>query len=258
MKLKNVILKPLRLVKKMICDDRASFEEYAQRSFSLEGEDILFQSYLFRYVHVFKMLPANIMSDGFYLDIGAHHPRRHSNTCLLYRRGWTGINIDPMPGSKELFDKERPKDINLEIAVSDVDESSTYYLLDDPGVKNSGRSGFLSEERVNFLSQSQGSRVSASKEINKHRLGQILDQHLPAGKEIDLLNIDVEGPEIAVLRSNNWEKYSPKFIFIEMHEYGIRNFNELEVPRFLEKYNYVLLSKLGITALFVRGDLFPK
>jgi hypothetical protein len=54
---------------------------------------------------------------GFYIDVGAHHPFRYSNTHMLYRRGWRGINIDPIPGAKIAFDRFRPGDINLEMGV---------------------------------------------------------------------------------------------------------------------------------------------
>ncbi len=54
---------------------------------------------------------------GFYVDIGAHHPFRFSNTYLLYKRGWNGINIDAMPKSMELFNKYRNRDINIECGV---------------------------------------------------------------------------------------------------------------------------------------------
>ena len=33
-------------------------------------------------------------SNGRYIDIGSFHPFRGSNTYLLYKKGWSGINID--------------------------------------------------------------------------------------------------------------------------------------------------------------------
>lgn len=41
----------------------------------------------------------NDSSSGIYVDIGAHHPFRFSNTYVFYKRGWRGINVDAMPGS---------------------------------------------------------------------------------------------------------------------------------------------------------------
>ena len=58
-----------------------------QYSFSQEGEDLVL-------ARIFEG-----KKNGFYVDIGAHHPTRFSNTHYFYRRGWSGINIDAMPGS---------------------------------------------------------------------------------------------------------------------------------------------------------------
>ena len=82
--------------------DRAFIKAYAQ-----EGEDLI----LYR---IFEQTPP-----GFYVDIGAHHPCCFSSTYLFYQRGWRGINIDAMPGSMDLFRRIRPRDINLESAISE-------------------------------------------------------------------------------------------------------------------------------------------
>lgn len=65
------------------------------------------------------------------MDVGAHHPKRFSNTHYFYKKGWRGINIDAMPGGMRLFRKIRPKDINLEIAISDKKRVLTYYVFND-------------------------------------------------------------------------------------------------------------------------------
>src|SRR5690554_6253894 len=80
--------------------------DFSRKSYSQEGEDILLE----------KLFEGK--NDGFYVDVGAHHPRRFSNTYLLYRRGWRGINIDAMPGSMAEFRRLRGRDINLEIPIS--------------------------------------------------------------------------------------------------------------------------------------------
>jgi hypothetical protein len=73
--------------------DVLSKDHIRSNCYSQEGEDLIAS----------RLFPNQ--STGFYVDIGAHHPTRFSNTYLLYTKGWRGINIDPLPGSKELFDK---------------------------------------------------------------------------------------------------------------------------------------------------------
>ena len=57
-------------------------------SFSHCGEDRVL-------AYLFKKFPV-----GFFVDVGAFHPQTSSNTLLLYQRGWRGINIDALPGSR--------------------------------------------------------------------------------------------------------------------------------------------------------------
>src|SRR3954447_19241521 len=83
---------------------------YARMAFSQEGEDLLL-------ARMFEH-----QRRGLYVDVGAHHPRRFSNTHLLPARAWRGINIDATPGSIVAFRRERPRDINLEVAITSAQE----------------------------------------------------------------------------------------------------------------------------------------
>lgn len=76
------------------------------QTYSQEGEDAILR-------RLFELT-----DKGFYIDIGAHHPQRFSNTYFFYLKGWNGINIEPRPGSSQLFNELRPRDINLELGIS--------------------------------------------------------------------------------------------------------------------------------------------
>ena len=82
-----------------------------------------------------------------------------------------------MPGSMELFKKIRPKDINLEIAISDKDQVLTYYMIDNPAL-NSFSKG-LSIERDGI------GRYIITDEIKTSGLVEVLDTYLPENTEID-------------------------------------------------------------------------
>ena len=66
---------------------------------------------------------------GVYLDIGSFHPTRHNNTYLLYKSGWQGINIDLNSLSIDLFNFFRPRDININAAISDQDSEKKLYFI---------------------------------------------------------------------------------------------------------------------------------
>ena len=40
---------------------------------------------------------------GNFIDIGCYHPTRHNNTYQMYKKGWSGINIDLNPLTIELL-----------------------------------------------------------------------------------------------------------------------------------------------------------
>ena len=105
------------------------------KSFSQEGEDMILNRI---YEH---------KKDGFFVDIGAHHPMRFSNTYLFYNKGWRGINVDAAPGSMIDFKKHRPRDINLEIPVSDKSDELEYFMFND------GALNTLDKERANKIEE---------------------------------------------------------------------------------------------------------
>ena len=83
-------------------------------------------------------------SNGRYIDIGSFHPFRGSNTYLLYKKGWSGINIDLNKTSIDLFKLARPNDINLNLAISDANKKIKVYQTKDLGKMNTIDSKFAS------------------------------------------------------------------------------------------------------------------
>jgi hypothetical protein len=116
------MINAVRLLAKSLANRIAVFSSsvYSKPSFSQEGEDRLLDRY-------FGNRPT-----GFYIDVGAHHPHRFSNTYLFYMRGWRGINIDAMPDSMKPFRSMRPRDINLEIGVGRTDSVAKFHIFSEP------------------------------------------------------------------------------------------------------------------------------
>src|SRR2546423_8590334 len=103
--------------------------KHANFSFSQFGEDLA----LLRYFEERR---------GFYVDIGAHHPVRFSNTYLLYQRGWSGINVDANADALDLFRSRRPRDVNLHAAVSDIVQEVEFSVYEESALSRiAGQSG---------------------------------------------------------------------------------------------------------------------
>lgn len=188
---------------------------------------------------------------GFFVDVGAYHPYKHSNTYLFYINGWSGINIDPCPGSMKLFNKIRNRDINLEIGVSDEAGSLTYYLIDKGSTMNT-----FSKE--NLLNLSMYKYVKEEIPVGVRTLKDIFEEYSNQFEHIDLLTIDAEGFDLKILQSNDWNKYQPDVIAIELNVTTLQDVITNESTLYLENLGYKVVAKNVVisnvaTVFFVRN-----
>lgn len=180
---------------------------------------------------------------GFFVDIGAHHPIRFSNTWALYRKGWRGINIDATPGSMNLFAKLRPMDTNLECAVSDDSRPMAFHLF-----KEGALNTFDAAVAQTYVKA--GWECIGAVMITPRPLAAVLDEHMPPGRPISLMSIDVEGQEMGVLRSNNWERYRPEVIVMEVLDTLLAELPAHPCVRFLCERGYKPVSRLFNSVIF--------
>ena len=207
----------------------------AQRSesYSQEGEDLIVGRLFDR------------VQKGFFVDVGAHHPFRFSNTWLLYRRGWRGINIDATPGAMEGFRHWRPEDVNIECLVSTDPRPRPYYLHDEPALNT------MSEDLVRRRAvESPQYRMRETIMLDAKPLSAILEKHVPDGQNIDFLNVDVEGHDLDVLQSNDWTKFRPQVIAAEMLATSLADVETNHVYQFLTQRGYRLFAKMVNSAIF--------
>ena len=183
--------------------------------------------------------------NGCYVDIGAFRPKELSVTYYFYRKlDWSGITIEPNPAAKELFETQRPRDKFINQGVSDCAGSLTYYEFSDPTLNS------FSEE----VYKNNESTFVDKKSIVVSPLHKILEENLPAGKEIDLMNIDVEGLDREVLESNDWTRFSPKVIVIEDHLFDPEKPLESEIVQFLKSKGYKLKANCLISLIFYKEN----
>lgn len=182
---------------------------------------------------------------GFYVDVGAHHPCRFSNTYFFYKRGWCGINIEPNPDVSNLFRSARARDINIQLGVSDSTGQITYYQFDEPAINT------FDSEIVNSRLAKTHYKLKSTCEVDVERLDQILTNHLPADIQIDFLSIDVEGYDFAVLKSNDWERYRPTCVLVEALGASLEDVMRGKIFDFMKSQQYVLFAKTYNTLFFL-------
>ena len=184
-------------------------------------------------------------SDGFYIDVGAHDPVRFSNTYCFYLRGWCGINIDATPGSMKPFNIIRPRDTNLERAISENPCKLTFHIFNEPALNTFDAA--LAKERDGI----SHFRLLETREIETQTLSRVLSEAVFERKIIDFMSVDVEGLDLSVLRSNDWEQFSPTYVLTE--EFFAENIERaLRSPTatFMRSVGYVLFAKTAHTLIF--------
>jgi FkbM family methyltransferase len=181
---------------------------------------------------------------GFYVDVGAHHPYRFSNTNFFYKKGWRGINIEPTPEGIKAFNIFRRRDINLNIGISGKSGKLLFYCFNDAALN--GFSKEVSEDRNNRPNKY---KIIKEIEVETQPLSYVLDKYLPENQQIDFITIDVEGLDLEVLQSNNWEKYKPLYIAVE-DSINFTTLADSEIHTFLEKQGYQLIAKTLRTLFF--------
>jgi len=208
------------------------FDIYAVKSYSQEGEDMILQ-------RLFEGVPR-----GFYVDVGAHHPRRFSNTYLFYRRGWRGINIEPNPDAFKIFESDRGGDINIQVGIAARMGTLTYYMFDEPALNT------FDEGMVASRLAATPYRVIGTVSVAVDRLDQVLARHVPSGAQIDFLSVDVEGLDHEVLESNDWQRFRPKCVVVEALRATVEGAMVGETASFLNQQGYELVAKTLNSLIF--------
>lgn len=121
--------------------------------------------------------------------------------------------------------------------------TATYYLFDDASLN-----GCLSDISA-FRTDVQGHRQVGRLRVPVVPLKQVLDEHLPAETTIDFLTVDVEGMDLDVLLSNNWSRYRPRFILVEIKG-SLAEVHSNPIHEMLNQHDYRLEGKTLKTAIF--------
>ena len=117
---------------------------------------------------------------------------------LFYDKGWHGINVEPSAYYKELV-RQRPRDQNVNSAVSDEDGEATFYL----SAYHPDHSSLLDVHHAESIT------------VPTQRLDTILAR---TTERIAFMKVDIEGYERQALGSNNWKRHRPLVLVIEAIE----------------------------------------
>ena len=190
---------------------------------------------------------------GVYIDVGCHQPFLNNNTYPLYKRGWSGINIDLDFNTIDMFNFFRKRDLNIQAAISDVEHETDLFF-------------FHNRSAVNTLSKQSGLKAKEIKKVKTKTLNSIIELSKFKDEKIDYISIDVEGFELNVLKGFDINKYKPdlviiEFIDIKIKEFYFQNIDNIlnsEIYYHMDNHGYKLINWVHDDLVFVPKDLIQK
>ena len=186
---------------------------------------------------------------GKFVDLGCFHPTRHNNTFELYKKGWRGINVDLNPFTIELFNFFRPKDININTAISNKNEEVELYYINEFNTQNT-----LDKNHLEFLKSHHNvpQKQIIKKKIYTEKLENIQKKY--NFKQIDFLNIDIEGHELKILENFDFENIYVKTICVEMIDHNEKSKEKNRKIRQILNKNFYLLKQLDINYIYINKN----
>lgn len=205
-------------------------------SFSQQGEDIA----LYHVLHdVLRVVTPT------YVDIGAADPVRGSNTYLLYCTGGHGVLVDPNPAYVEKLRSRRPKDVVVAAGVGvGTEREADYYVIRGRPSLNT----FSPEVVASLRAELGGDAVERVLRMPLLPVNELIATHL--GKPPDLLSIDVEGMDLEILRTLDFERWRPGAIIAETIQPGSPGVNRALVE-FVVSRGYVVRGGSTVNTIFV-------
>ena len=237
-RLKTLVSAPLTRLQSLIADRRAAHLSYAQ-----SGEDLIAEFLL-------NTLPLGKPS---YLDIGAHHPTRFSNTNLFYRKGWRGVCVEADPTLAEAFRRQRPRDLVLNVGVGvDARREAEFFVMTHRTLNT------FSRDEAERIATMPGHRIEQVIRVPLEPINAILEQHF-ADAPPSFLSLDVEGLDLAILRTLDFERHRPVVMCIETLEFTDDDSGKKLTATidFVRERGYVVYADTFINTIFVDGRRWP-
>ena len=150
------------------------------------------------------------ISHGTYVDVGAADPTEYSVTKAFYDRGWSGVNVEPVPEFVEKLLIERPRDVTMALCAGESDGVVTLHHVVGTGLSTS------SNDYLSVIADQAFETVDL--EVEMQTLDRILESAGLSGRDIHFLKVDVEGAEESVLRGVDLAVWRPWVLAVEATE----------------------------------------
>jgi FkbM family methyltransferase len=212
-------------------------------TYSQAGEDVMAAYFFFKH-HI---------QHPSYLDIGTNDPISGNNTFLFYKRGSKGVCIEADPTLIPALKKARPKDHIITAGVTFDNRSEADFYVFELASHNT-----LSKEEADFRVSKGGQKLKEVIRIPLVNINTLIETHFPKG--VDFLSLDVEGIDLMILESLNFEKHRPALICVESITFSMDNQETRisEIASFMKAKGYRVYADSPINTLFADNRFYAQ
>jgi FkbM family methyltransferase len=183
-----------------------------------------------------------------YLELGGCHPVYLSGSYKFYKAGAKGVIVEPNPLLARLYKFWRPRDTVVQAAiVAKPQNSITFYrfVAATLNTTDAAEAAALAE---------QGYQALPTITVPALTPEALLKQHFPITAP-DVLSLDIEGGEDAILSAWPWEneRARPRFVVLETLSYTTRTPYQARIDAMLTR-GYRVAASTHINTIFARID----
>jgi FkbM family methyltransferase len=194
---------------------------------------------------------------GFFVEVGAYDGISFSNTSCLATRGWSGVLVEPIPqfaqACRELYKSNNRIEV-VESAVGDKEGEIDITIAGSLTTTN----GALLEAYKGIEWSKQSVQNTSAIRVHQTTLDALLERRVDA-RPIDLVVIDVEGAEAAVLRGFSLATWRPRMLIIELvhthPDLHSVSAGDAHLQRLIEEAGYLVVYKDSINTVFVADEV---
>ena len=244
-----------------ICDSLDEFKELKQdiipdgtdhfwekTTYSQSGEDSILQ-------YIIRVLGINV-KESKYIDLGANHAKKLSNTYILYKIGMRGVLVEANPNLIGELKFYRNQDIIVNKCISEKSkESKLFYIMSGDGLS------CMDIDSVNEAMRKNPSlHITKTLEVETISINDLLEKYFDVPPTI--MSIDIEGMEERILKDIDYTRFAPLIIIVERIEYSttiaVEKRND-DIDRIMEHNGYIEYAYTGINSIYINkkrlGDI---
>lgn len=130
------------------------------------------------------------------------------------------------------------------MGIGEKEGTLIYYMFNEPALNTFDKD--LAKQRNGFREY----RLTKTIPIKVMPLREVLNEYLPPNTTIDFMNIDCEGMDFAVLKSNDWDKFRPNVLLVEVILLPMNH----PINKYLESKGYQIFAKCFNTCIYVENN----